>query len=54
VVVDQHAALRHRDEKAELDKNQQDRDKDATDGERGAAPLSMPLTCRARAAQSTG
>ena len=29
VVVDQHAALRHRDEKAELDKNQQDGNEDA-------------------------
>ena len=39
MVVDQHAALRHGDEEAELDKDQQDRDEDPADGERGAALL---------------
>ena len=39
VVIDQHAALRHRDEEAELDEDQQDRDEDAADRQRGAALL---------------
>ncbi len=39
MVIDQHAALRHRHEKAELDKNQQDRDENAAGGERGAPLL---------------
>src|SRR4051794_19910343 len=39
MVVDQEAALRHRDEKPELDENQQDRDKNAADRQRGAPLL---------------
>ena len=39
MVVDQHTALRYRDEKAELDENQEDRDKDAASGKRGAPLL---------------
>ena len=39
VVVYQQTALRHRDEKAQLDKDQQDRDKDAAHRQRGAPLL---------------
>src|SRR5205085_2293690 len=39
VVVNQHAALRYRDEKTELDKDQQDGNEDAAKRQRGAALL---------------
>ena len=39
MVVDQQAALRHRDKKPELDEDQQDRDKDAADRQHGAPLL---------------